>query len=230
MIELKRAESPSKVTSVDADKEETETLPSTTALADKTELEGSLQQEEQVVTTEIPANQEELTINTKESDKELTTINLKLDAENGLSDKSKSHVETEDKAEANDVELDHSKKIPNVKGNTIVSSTAKDRNKENNDFKNEIEETMELEEEVIKAPVESEDIESTPVHGEHFEDNDTGKVFQIHKRTIKESSNELAKNSLKKVYKQTLAKIIDGEEVTIPNEKEIKKIMTLKIR
>ena len=40
VIELKRAESPSKVTSVDADKEETETSPPTTALAD------SLQQEE----------------------------------------------------------------------------------------------------------------------------------------------------------------------------------------
>ena len=32
----------------------------------------------------------------------------------------------------------------------------------------------------------------------------------------------MAENSFKKAYKQTLAKIIDGEEVTIPNEKEIR--------
>ena len=103
--------------------------------------------------------------------------------------------------------------ISDARGNTIT----KDRNEENDDLRNEMEETMESEEKVTKAPVESEDLENTPVHGKHFEDNDTEKVFQIHKRTIKESSNKLAENSFKKAYEQTLAKIIDGEEVTIPN-------------
>ena len=44
-----------------------------------------------------------------------------------------------------------------------------------------------LEEEEITAPVEPEDIESTPVHGEHVEDNYTKKMFQPHRLTVKES-------------------------------------------
>ena len=91
-----------------------------------------------------------------------------------------------------------------ARGNTI----AKDRNEENDDLRNGMEETMESEEKVTKAPVESEDLENMPVHGKHFEDNDTEKVFQIHKRTIKESSNKLAENSFKKAYEQTLQKLL----------------------
>ena len=136
VIELKRGKSPLKVTLVDADKEET--LPSTKAPAtDKTV----------VVTTGIPTSQKELTIKAKEPDKELTTINLELNAENGSSDKSESQVEVEYKAGANDVELDQSKEIINIKGSTIVGSTAKDRNKESNNLENK------LEEEEITAPV-----------------------------------------------------------------------------
>ena len=123
------------------------------------------------MTTEIPTSQKELTINAKEPDKELTTINLELNAENGSSDKSESQVEVEYKAGANDVELDHSKEIINIKGNTIVGSTAKDRNKESNNLENK------LEEEETTAPVEPKDIESTSVHGEHVEDNYIKKMF-----------------------------------------------------
>ena len=127
------------------------------------------------MTTEIPTSQKELTINAREP--ELTTINLELDAGNGSSDKSESQVEVEYKAGANDVELDHSKEIINIKGNTIVGSTAKDRNKESNNLENKLEGTMELEEEEIKVPVEPEDIESTPVYGEHVKDSYTKKCF-----------------------------------------------------
>ena len=123
MIILKRAKSPLKVTSVDANKEET--LPSTKA---------PVTNETEVVTTKIPTSQKELTINAKEPDKKLTTMNLELNPENGSSDESESQVEAECKAGTSDVELDHS--------------------------------------EEITAPVESKDIESTPVH---VEDNYTKK-------------------------------------------------------
>ena len=47
-------------------------------------------------------------------------------------------------------------------------------------------------------------------------------MFQLHKQTVKESNNELGENSLKKGYELTSEKIIDSEEVTIPNGKEIR--------
>ena len=134
------------------------------------------------MTTEIPANQEEQTINVKESDKELTTIDFEFDAKNSLDDKYKLYLEREDKdndketlsseAATDDIEPDHSKEnekgyqtehsidlalgaevkigetteyiheqMSNVKENEIVSTTAKDRNKVNDDLKDEMKET-----------------------------------------------------------------------------------------